>query len=235
VTLEQWNCIDFDEINLLGGNWDGNFVYGLQIDTRRCMNSTLGNYITNNVSCIDENSLENAFGTAKTGANYFFSILYLKGNPTLTDFNNPLKSTLVNVYEMLSLNFTKRRIQTIKNVSLLNDVGWIFPDSSTQSQIVVEKDDTDFAQKDPSIDAIFTYITYMGTTNEQYSRSYEKIQTVIAQIGGFSSFFYILILNTYIFLLDIYKNLTIMQRLNFPLLATKKIKNEKNRKKERLQ
>ena len=42
--LTYWYCMDFNELNSVGGNWDGNFLRYLRIDTPQCTNSTSNNY-----------------------------------------------------------------------------------------------------------------------------------------------------------------------------------------------
>jgi len=62
------------------------------------------------------------------------------------------------------------------------------------SLISSEKIQFDVILKDQWDDEIFfTYFMYLGNTKEFYYRSYTKIQQVIADIGGFGKFFYVLI------------------------------------------
>ena len=68
-------------------------------------------------------TIKESFQSNVTGSNLFFSYLYLEGLPTLTDFNNPLKTNIVNDYEMLNLQLTKRKIQTFKKISVLKTMG----------------------------------------------------------------------------------------------------------------
>ena len=89
ISLTDWYCVYFDNLNVLGGNWDGNFVYGIYIDTHQCTNST-----GNNNSCLPYQNISDKYQNNVTGNNLFFSFLYLEGLPMMSDYNNPLKTHL---------------------------------------------------------------------------------------------------------------------------------------------
>jgi hypothetical protein len=118
ISLEKWYCIDFDNVTM-GGNWDGNFVYGFIINTRNCR--------PEKANCSSQQEVKKLFTKDSVSSNLFFSDLSLELLPSMDDFETPLKTSLVNRYEVLNLELTKRKIQTFKATTIMNDVGWFFP------------------------------------------------------------------------------------------------------------
>lgn len=180
VSLAEWYCIDFNNTQI-GGNWDGSFVAGFLIDTKQCIGKT----------CLNFQELEKQFDNNYTSSNYFFSYLYMESLPMMDNYNNPLKSTLVNHYEMLNLQVTKRNIQVFKKVEINDDRGWLFSGLEQQSTFASDSLSSDFTFKDPQRqDILFSYFLYLGRKLDGYNRSYTKVQQVFAAIGGFSRLFY---------------------------------------------
>ena len=71
--LTLWYCMDFDAVNSLGGNWDGNFVKNLRINTNQCTNST-----SNNNSCAPLNIIQSEINNNVTQTNILFLPLYAR-------------------------------------------------------------------------------------------------------------------------------------------------------------
>ena len=95
----------------LGGGWDGNFVKALSINVYQCQNST-----ENNSTCATQDKFEKSFYSSNglVTSNFFFSDLTLYAQPQLNNLEKPLSSYLVNNYQMLNLEFTKRKIQNLQ-------------------------------------------------------------------------------------------------------------------------
>jgi hypothetical protein len=141
TSLHDWNCIDFDNITL-GGNWDGNFVYGILINTYQCSN------LTNNRNCYSQDFIKKSFQNDLTSNNLFFSQMSMEVLPSMDDFENPLKTTLVNNYQILNLGLTKRKVNTFKSTKMKNDVGWFFSDVNEFSLSCGDSILDDFSFKD---------------------------------------------------------------------------------------
>jgi hypothetical protein len=117
---------------------------------------------------------------------------------------------------MLHLQYTKRKIQTYKKNSIDNDIGWFFPNVHKDFMITQESSVPDFTFKDKWTESVlYTSLIYLGNKNDNYIRSYSKIQEVLAAIGGFAKFFHVAIMLIYMFLGDIYKNFALIESLPF--------------------
>jgi hypothetical protein len=190
--------------------WDGNFVNLFQINVEVCMNSTSNN------TCSTKEKIQNKFQNDKSGGNLFFSDLSLFVQPSLNDYEKPIATTLVNSYQMLNLDITKRKIQTYKITAIDNDVGWFFEDFKYEYVINTNDILTDFSFKDRwTQPVLYNSFQYMRKKVETYRRSYIKIQEVFAAIGGFSKFFYTVLLLIFNKVRRAYNNLILMDYIPF--------------------
>jgi hypothetical protein len=214
ISLQSWYCLDFDdEMPITGGKWDGNFVHVMNINMRQCTNST-----ANNNSCLPQETIQNLFYNNITSANYYYSYLYLEALPTMNDFDSPLKTTLTGHYEMTNLKFTKSNKQMFKRIQVENDKGWFFPDIEVTSMLAADSIQTDFTFKDEvAQDILFSYYMYCERKLDVYVRSYTKVQEVLANIGGFAKFFYLIISMFYSFFSRYDKDLTLLKHFEDPI------------------
>lgn len=215
VSLQDWYCLDFDNITL-GGDWSSNFVYGILINTRHCSNATDG------VPCINSNHLDEFFENQFTSSNVFYSDLSTLVLPAMDNYENPLLSTLVNKYEMLHPLITKRSILTLQTTQISNDLGWFFNDINFESYISNDNTQPDFTLKDKNNqDILFSQFIYLGKKIQTYSRSYIKVQEVLASIGGFAKFFYFFVTIIYNFNINTYKNIILMNNIDLEEFESK--------------
>jgi hypothetical protein len=206
ISLENWNCVNFDNITL-GGNWDGNFVYGFEIITHQCQNGT-------GVICSPQEEINNLFSPENQNRRIFYSDLSMEVYPSMDDFNEPLKTHLVNNYELLNIGLTKRNIKTYKSTQMINDVGWFFPDYLSQDLIIsTDISKNDFTFKSEKSIQLFSQFVYLGRKVDTYNRSYTKIQEAIAAVGGFSRILYILLNFLFYYAAQTYRNLFLLSNL----------------------
>ena len=105
----------------------------------------------------------------------------------MDDFDNPMKTSLFNRYDILNLELNKKRVETYKFTGIMNDVGWFLNDILQETFLSSDTTLSDFALKDKwSQDILFSKFIYVGKKIETYTRFYTKIQEVFAAIGGFS-------------------------------------------------
>lgn len=206
VSLKNWYCLDADNLTL-GGNYDGNFVHGILINTKQCTEAQGRN-------CSSQETMRNAFINNITSSNFFYSDLSMKVNPSMDDFEQPLKTRLESHYDMLHLGLTKRKVTTYKTTSIINDRGWFFEDIQESSVFTADSFMQDFSLKDFwTQDVLFSQYLYFGKNYEVYQRSYTKIQEVFATIGGFSKSFYFLMFLFYRFTYATYKSLLLISHV----------------------
>jgi len=215
ISLASWYCLDFENLKM-GGNWNGNFVYGLLINTKQCQYSK-------NPKCLKEQDLKASFKNELTGSQFFYSFLYMETLPEMDNFKIPLKLHLINKYELLTLKTLKRSLQTYKKVQINNDKGWFLDDREEKIFYSSESVLSDFSLKEEfEEDVIYSHFIYFGNKIDIYNRSYSKIQEVIANIGGFSKILYVFMNYLFVFFGDYLKNIFLLKRINFDLKENNK-------------
>jgi hypothetical protein len=216
ISLESWNCIDFDNITL-GGNWDGNFNYGLEVNTRQCQNGT-------SVICSPQEEINKLFSPEDQGNRIFYSELSMEVYPSMDDYNAPLKTHLVNNYELLNIGLNKRNVKTYKTTQIINDVGWFFPEYLNQDLIIsTDTSMNDFTFKNPEKSSqLYDQFIYLGRKLDTYNRSYYKIQEAVAAVGGFSRIIYIVLNFMFYYAAQTYRYLFLLSNLFYESEETKK-------------
>ena len=210
VNFTNFYCIDFNSIQSLGGDWNGNFVKLLTIDTLQCNN------ITSKITCSPLESIKRDINNNVTNNQLFFSYMYMMGRPTMSNYSFPISTDLIYEYETLDIKITKRKYQTYNKINVKTDYGWIFPKIISTAVYSLDYQASDFVFKDSENDNLLSrLVIYFGRNNVEYSRSYTKIQEIFGQIGGFSNFFYILILFFYDSISGLIKYRKIMKKLRF--------------------
>jgi hypothetical protein len=206
ISLASWYCVDFNNFTW-GGNWDGNFVNYFQVSILQCINST-----ENNNHCATQKNISESFINDRVSGNLFYSQLYLSAIPAMDNYEQPLKTNLVNTYSLLNMQLSKRRVQTFKNTVLKQDIGWFWKDIRFEEVLEIDTSEPDFTFKDQWTQGIlFSTLNYLGSKKQLYSRSYTKIQEVIANLGGFAKFAYTCIAIVFMNIKITYKNLFFME------------------------
>jgi hypothetical protein len=206
ISLEKSFCIDFDNM-IMGGNWDGNFVYGILIYTNQCKSEK-------GIICDSREEIKNLISPENSTNAVFYSDLSLEVDPSMDNFETPLKTSFVNRYELLNLGLSKRKVQTFKATTIVNDQGWLLSDIYEETVLSSDSIFPDFTLKDIwGQDLLYTQLIYYGRKQETYFRNYTKIQEVFAHIGGFSKLFYIVISSLYTITLDAYRNLYLISNI----------------------
>ncbi len=92
MSLQELNCLDFTNFNF-GGFWDGQFVRGISLITEICVNKT-----DSDVKCASEAEMKKQFSDPMARSNLFYSFLFMERLPKMTDYEQPLKTHLVNTF-----------------------------------------------------------------------------------------------------------------------------------------
>lgn len=164
-------CVDFNNTKL-GGLWDGSFVYYFYIMVDACQDFTP----SGQACSLDKQSIL---------SNYHFMSVYMQSfdvNPTRYD--NPFVFGLKNNYFFIDPNIVKNYIYNIVELIVVSDYGWLFQTIKTDTVLSLDSTEIDInsnSNKDPR------YVTisfYFGKKYVRYSRTYSKIQSLAANVGG---------------------------------------------------
>jgi len=230
-SLDAWYCVNFDN-RTLGGNWDGNFLYAFEIQTRLCTSKTNKNNTQSNnhrslneehgasasgFECLEPSELRKKFrNDIYGGPNLFFSYLFMESSPVMDNFEKPIKSYLVNNYEYLNMKLLKNSAQIFKTVTIDNDKGWLFEEVENTNYVSNDYIIKDFSPKEEDDDnLLYSHTIYLGKKRDIYTRSYLKVQELFANVGGFAKLLLMIINFAGFFLNDIAKSLLVLERFEF--------------------
>lgn len=114
----------------------------------------------------------------------YFCIYYHDRNFDMNDYLNPLKTNYMTQFQMVDGGIRKRMTLFFKKVDFINDEGLVFQESTPLPSFTFDKMESDFTM-DPS-DYLFEIIVYSSLDTQLIYRRYQKIQELIASLGGIS-------------------------------------------------
>lgn len=183
---DQWYCLDWNaEDYRLGGYWDGNYVYDLNIALYYCPN---GDNYKEGIGCT---SFDDFIYKTATSNKWYFSIMY----PQATfepNSNNPLKISYKNYFYAFDTSLRKLDRIFFDQIHVSDDQGWILTDVKNYTALSfndLKSDYNYFGSENYNKTGIGTgfYSCYFyGMKSYQlHSRSYMKFQELCAIVGGF--------------------------------------------------
>ena len=172
-------CIkkDFDGKIRIKGTWINlNYEY-ISININRCVNSS------DPTKPICKSNVEIS-SVLNEGYFAFYA------SDTIIDtqnFKEPGKKNLFDYYTPTNLRIKKNLVRYLSNTYLISDNGWIAQTLQTSEYATYDSDRENFDIKaDPnSNDYIMSMTLRKSTYNYIFNRSYKKVQTVLAEMGGF--------------------------------------------------
>ena len=76
---------------------------------------------------------------------------------------------------------------SLAHIDVTTDAGWIIPSPETKNYVKMDKA-TEFLQFEPeSRGNLIALVLQVGSIEHHYSRSYKKIQGVLAEVGGLAN------------------------------------------------
>ncbi len=80
----------------------------------------------------------------------------------MDNFEKPIQSYLVNIYEYLNINQLKNSLQIFKTVSIDNDKGWLFEEVENMNYYSNDIMSKDYASKDEEDDnLLYSHMVYL--------------------------------------------------------------------------
>jgi hypothetical protein len=115
----------------------------------------------------------------------FFDIYYPEVFYDPNNFSNPIKIEHSLSTDEYRSNATVNRELYFKTTRMNNDVGWIFRDNIETNYTSIGKAVVTKSFRTYSKDIIYNLNIFPSVTFEEYTRKYQKIQDVVAVVGGF--------------------------------------------------
>ena len=160
------------------GTWANLNFEIMRIEIRRCQNSSENGKPV----CKSPQELENQLGQGYFGFYSTDSIIDLQ------NFETPGVRVGLDYYTMTNLNISKTTTRFISTTNINSDDGWITSQIDSQKFENYERDSESFSFIKNSEDPILAFEIRKSTYILEYTRSYKKIQIVLAEMGGFLKF-----------------------------------------------
>ena len=199
--IKDFNCIDYDkEKDYLGGGWEANFVNYFLIDYALCFEGEFNPY--NGLPCNPTNI------TDKLLSSYAYVSFYIQDlfvDPS--NYEHPISKAIFNFYHLVDKHLLKTTELYFILTTVQSDYGWILENMKEVTEIKFNSKISDYNIKEgfnigEKKGLMGNCFLYMRKTLEKYNRTYTKIQTLAANVGG--------ILKTFTFLMSL-----VIQTYNF--------------------
>lgn len=179
--MKSYYCIDYQNQTFIGkGLYDGDLVQYIKIKLFHCLygNKMFPNRnITCNTNMTHINSLPN----------YYISYLLPKIWLNSTSLDKPFKTNVFKFYEKVDYLFTKKMYFYFKNVLFNDDQNYISTDETSESLITTDRSSKDivmYSGVDLENRPFHETSLYFDKINNFYYRRFQKLQDVVAQVGG---------------------------------------------------
>lgn len=173
-SLKGYYCIkNWTELEMVG-YWDSVFFKELQFYVRPCRN------VTGGTICKDQKYIDDAF---KDG--YFGSFLS-SGVVDPGNYENPIQYSPMNFYARISLKTYVFIEMSMQHNEIQTDSGSLLEDISIQKGIS-KTTERQSVMLDPQ-DMVFELLIRLDRIKKVFTRKYDKIQDVLANVGGVYNF-----------------------------------------------
>ena len=194
---DRYLCLDLSNL-VIGGYFDIDWTYYIQINVLPCFNSTANN----KTNCLAYDKVIDYLMIN----NIYMSVYTIKYYSDLSDYTSPLKLQLTNVFCLIDPIIGKYFQLLYKNANISYDMGILLEDSKNYSVFGLETFFSDSLtlyppMTNPSVKTVLVIFQfYINNNVETFVVNYIKIQEIFANIGGiFNSIFLIFTVITSIF------------------------------------
>jgi hypothetical protein len=168
--LSKLKCIKNTNI-LLGGSWSESYIYGLNFHVSYCKNDSLKS------DCKSSEQIEEVIRFL------YINIYHQSLQVNAKNYNNPIKKFRALSFFRLETTLYKEIEFYLQKHNILTDSGIIFPDFiQTHSEIGILNVNVDVSLNKDNLIALLNL--YLTSDIKIYNRSYIKVQTIFANLGG---------------------------------------------------
>jgi hypothetical protein len=181
--LESYYCLKSDSINitLFGSFGDLSRGYSyLNLYLNRCKNDSFYNH--HNITCNSEHMINSTL----SGVAIYLRIAYVDLTIDHSDYHSPIKPYIKSDAFQISPSFYPRFFYYFQKFSYFNDVGYFCKELKSLVGYKFEKFSEINSLKNPFVvpEAFSLFSITLTSDEEHFVRSYQKIQNLIANLGG---------------------------------------------------
>lgn len=223
ANLEGYYCLVPGRVNTTIFGSLGDLVKGysyLNLYINRCQNNSMYNH--KNVSCDTREKIDSILN----GVAIYLRISFIDRALNHTNYNQPVYSYVKNEAYQLSTSFYPRFFFNFKNFLYNSDIGFFTKEIIQQTGFKYDSISQINSMKSPFIvpEAFSLFSITLSQSCEEYNRSYQKIQQLIANLGG--------IVNSLIFIIQnflfFFSNKLMMLDFANKIIACPETEREKN-------
>lgn len=176
-------CMDLEN-KTFGGNWDGDYVYNFYIYFEICEEGDNNPYT--NQPCKPNSEKEKIIPYNYLMLDFFYQYTIID----TSSYDNALYTVIKSDYFKVNKMMQKTKYYTFKETQLKTDYGWLLENLTQKSVLGFTNTNTDYTIKDQDeYKGIFGQVILYGSREvDTINRNYEKIQTLIAEVGGVIKF-----------------------------------------------
>jgi len=219
LQLDQLYCLKKEQPNLkqvvIRGMWDANIFDLIRISIIPC------NSKTSKVACGTQEEIDWYFGGAA-----FFGIYFSNLAVNSKNYDAPTNGFRDSVFTLLGNKCYKQLFMYLGHMEMNTDSGWLTDDVATTSYIKYSNTDESVTviNGEPNTDSVLDLEIRVSPVTTVYSRSYIKIQDIVARANGLSSIALIILL----VFVSPYSNLKFYESLINDLFDVKTLHDEGN-------
>jgi len=172
-------CLDDEENDFeVEGFWDEEALSVIGITLNICVNNTSDNTNESFVLCKTQDDIKEVM-TGKSFNTYYKDIII-----DVNDYENPIKSVIVNDYRYIDFNFIKTIDYYFQNIYLTDDEGLVFPEPKVLNEIGFVSINQDFYSRKMNETALLSINVYADKKVQYIQRVYMRIPDLLAKLGG---------------------------------------------------
>ncbi len=168
--IANYFCSDIDYT--LGGSWNEDKVSFIQYLVIRCKNST-----ENNNNCLSDEQVRKKYGTI------YLDTIYLNNLVNPKNYKRPLINNYQFRFTQLELNKINKQHFYFNTAEITTDSGFMFRDWDRQKFLQFDHQRDGYSSLDKSGE-LYQLSIYLTHKIESYERSYIKIPSIAARVGG---------------------------------------------------
>lgn len=183
--MSQFLCLDQPsehEGYVGGGLYDAKFIKYFKIKFSHCSAAGKANKEKNITCSKNYTEFHNLFFKTALYVKYVIQSYYVDSS----DYEDPFKLSFDSMYQTMELN-TQKKIYFYFKKGILNDnKGWILNEENSKELFGLDRQRLDFKDGNPdySQNVFYEINLYFDRIVESFSRKYQKIQDVLAGVGG---------------------------------------------------
>ena len=178
--LQGAYCLPISEMKL-SGYWNEPEIDYLDFQLTICQNSS-----DSSIICQPQEIITDIL------SNYYVDIYITDHNIDVSNYLSPFSRNLQIYYKQVDINILKTMNFYLRNSILDTDDGFFFESRNFQKKVSIEKVDFDVDSRDLSNPLLFDCSIYVSNLEKIIIRKYQKIQTLLAQLGGICNFLFFL-------------------------------------------